>query len=33
MFNFLYNRENLIILGKTGEGKTHLAIGIGRRAC
>ena len=31
--SFLHNRENLIILGKTGEGKTHLAIGIGRRAC
>jgi DNA replication protein DnaC len=33
LLSFLHNRENLIILGKTGEGKTHLAIGIGRRAC
>lgn len=31
--SFLHNRENLIFLGKTGEGKTHLAIGVGRRAC
>jgi DNA replication protein DnaC len=31
--SFFHNRENLILLGKTGEGKTHLAIGVGRRAC
>ena len=31
--SFMHNRENLIFLGKTGEGKTHLAIGVGRRAC
>lgn len=30
---FLHNRENLLILGKTGEGKTHLAIAIGKRVC
>jgi len=30
---FCYNRENLIILGKTGAGKTHLAIALGRRLC
>ncbi len=33
LLSFLHNRENLIFLGKTGEGKTHLAIGVGRRAC
>lgn len=30
---FLHNRENLLVLGKTGEGKTHLAIAIGKRLC
>jgi DNA replication protein DnaC len=25
--------ENLLILGKTGEGKTHLAVALGRRLC
>jgi DNA replication protein DnaC len=30
---FLHNKENLLILGKTGEGKTHLAIAIGKRLC
>jgi len=30
---FLHNRENLLVLGKTGEGKTHLAIAIGKRIC
>lgn len=30
---FLHNRENLLLLGKTGEGKTHLAIAIGKRLC
>lgn len=30
---FNKNMENLIINGKTGEGKTHLAIGVGRRLC
>ena len=31
--SFYHNKENLIILGKTGEGKTHLAISLGRRLC
>lgn len=30
---FYQSKENLILLGKTGEGKTHLAIAIGRRLC
>jgi DNA replication protein DnaC len=30
---FYPQRENLILLGKTGCGKTHLAIALGRRAC
>lgn len=30
---FLHNKENLLILGKTGEGKTHLAIAIGKKLC
>ena len=30
---FLQSGENLLILGKTGEGKTHLAVAIGRRMC
>lgn len=31
--SFIQNSENLLILGKTGEGKTHLAVAIGRRLC
>jgi DNA replication protein DnaC len=31
--NFYHCKENLLLLGKTGEGKTHLAIAIGRRLC
>lgn len=30
---FYQSKENLLILGKTGEGKTHLAISIGRKLC
>jgi DNA replication protein DnaC len=30
---FVQANENLLILGKTGEGKTHLAVAIGRRLC
>lgn len=30
---FLQNSESLLLFGKTGEGKTHLAISIGRRLC
>ena len=31
--SFVQSNENLLILGKTGEGKTHLAVAIGRRLC
>ena len=31
--SFYQAQENLLILGKTGEGKTHLAVAIGRRLC
>lgn len=30
---FLLSNENLIILGRTGEGKSHLAMAVGRRLC
>jgi hypothetical protein len=30
---FFLNQENLLLLGKTGEGKTHLAVALGRRLC
>ena len=30
---FFQSQENLLLLGKTGAGKTHLAIAIGRRLC
>lgn len=30
---FFFNQENLLLLGKTGEGKTHLAVALGRRLC
>src|SRR5690606_25278768 len=31
--SFYHNQENLILLGKTGEGKTHLAVALGRKLC
>lgn len=31
--NFKHNKESLIVVGKTGEGKTQLAISIGKRFC
>jgi DNA replication protein DnaC len=31
--SFVQSNENLLILGKTGEGKTHLAVSLGRRLC
>jgi len=31
--SFFHNLENLLILGKTGVGKTYLAIALGRRLC
>ena len=30
---FVTDRKNLLIFGSTGEGKTHLAIALGRAAC
>lgn len=31
--NFFYNREQLLLTGGTGSGKTHLAISLGQRLC
>jgi DNA replication protein DnaC len=33
LLSFYKNKENLIILGRTGEGKTQLAISLGRKVC
>lgn len=33
LLGFYQNRENLIIVGPTGTGKTHLAIALGKRFC
>lgn len=33
LLNFYHKRENLLIVGKTGVGKTHLAIALGNRIC
>lgn len=33
LLTFIKNKQNLIILGRTGEGKTQLAISIGRKIC
>ena len=33
MSTFSGEDQNLLIFGKTGEGKTHLAVAIGRRLC
>lgn len=33
LLSFYNNRENLIVLGPTGSGKSHLAIAVGRRLC
>jgi len=33
LLSFQKNKENLIVLGKTGEGKTQLAICVGRKVC
>ncbi|MGI6468195.1 MAG: ATP-binding protein [Syntrophomonadaceae bacterium] len=30
---FVKHRENVIMIGNPGNGKTHLAIGLGRRMC
>lgn len=31
--SFFHNLENLLLLGKTGAGKTYLAIALGKRLC
>lgn len=30
---FYHRKENLLLFGKTGEGKTHLAVALGHRFC
>ncbi len=31
--SFFQNKENLILIGSTGTGKTHLAIALGKKLC
>src|SRR5690606_3236249 len=31
--NFYYQKRNLILVGATGHGKTHLGISLGRHLC
>lgn len=33
VLSFMKNKQNLLILGRTGEGKTHMAISLGRKIC
>jgi DNA replication protein DnaC len=33
LLGFVHANQNLLLLGRTGEGKTHLAISLGRRIC
>ena len=33
LLSFYHNKQNLLLVGKTGEGKTHLAAALGRRLC
>lgn len=33
LLNFYHKKQNLLIEGKTGVGKTHLAIALGKRIC
>jgi DNA replication protein DnaC len=31
--DFINNRQNIVMIGNPGSGKTHLAIGLGMKAC
>lgn len=31
--DFIKNRQNIVMIGNPGSGKTHLSIGLGMRAC
>lgn len=33
LLNFYHKNENLLLIGKTGVGKTHLAIALGKKLC